>query len=271
MRTATLVSGILAAGLALGQVLTAVPPQGESVDLVVWDHFSGPKSAQQTAVGPNFEMVGSPVFRWRDGVAAMGVLDDNSLLLMPAEDFFGADRTQGTVSVAVMKKMPRSIAYRTPLPSIFGNQAYDFQTTWCRDGTRIQAPDGKCTNPAIQALWVDAENYPSGGLRFAIIDSTNAQHVVFDPGFNTDAVPVNRWVRIMFVWDVDGIGGGSDTMRIYRNDRVVGRYSQPIPGILDLPTPVAIAGSHAAERFDGPALLFDELTVLDSAIHPWGS
>ena len=81
-------------------------------------------------------------------------------------------------------------------------------------------------------------------------------------------MPLRTWVHVMFVWDIDGIGTSCDTLRIYRNGAVVARYSEPIGSILDLPTPVAFAGSHATYRQTGPSLLYDELMVFGAALRP---
>jgi hypothetical protein len=81
-------------------------------------------------------------------------------------------------------------------------------------------------------------------------------------------VPVGTWVHAQFVWDIRGINGTRDTIRIYRDGKVVARYSQPIANVRWLPTPVAVAGMHAANRLNRPALLVDELQVFDRAVTP---
>jgi hypothetical protein len=265
MRVRRLRGALLGLGvvvLLVGQSVGAVAgPQ-----VVLWNHLNGPWSVRHSVVGEDFRILGSPVFR--DGVSgrAIGVVDDESLLLMPRGDFFGESASQGTVSLFLKKRMPRSVPYQTPLAGVFGAQPYDFQDAWCQDAPKNPGSDS-CTNYAVAALWGDGLSGPAG-LYLQVVESDGTVHQIVDRAFNTKGVPVGTWIQATFVWDIDGIGRSADTMRIYRNGGPVASTTEPIADVVDLPTPVAFAGGHAASRLDGPALLMDELIVLDRAVTP---
>ena len=237
--------------------------------VVLANHLNGPWSTTHSFVGADFDVIGTPVYRPGVLGRSIGVVDDESLLLMSSDDFFGADRSQGTVSVWLKKNMVSSVPYVTPLAGVFGEQPYDFQDAWCSSAAvHNPAPRAdSCTNYGLTAAWGDGVSGPAG-LFMVINDSSGTPHRAVDPAFNTSAVPVGRWVKVTFVWDLDGIRGSADTMRIYRGCRLVASYAAPIPDIVDLPTPVSFAGSHATDRLDRPALLLDELVVLDRAVTP---
>jgi len=263
---ALLVAGMSALALVVGSsVGEAARPARAQIEL--WNHLNGTWSVRHSVVGSGFRVVGTPVFR--DGLfgRSVGVLDDESVLLMPSSEFFGPDNRQGTVTVLLKKRMVSSVPYETPLPGVFGSQPYDFQDAWCA-AEPVKNPGGdSCTNYAVAAVWGDGVSGPAG-LYLQVIDAEGTWHQAVDAGFNTSAVPVGRWVRATFVWDIRGIRGSADTLRIYRDGRLVARHSEPIADVVQLPTPVALAGAHAAYRLSGPALLFDELVVLDRAVTP---
>lgn len=264
---------VIVSAIALAAPLTgagsAVAGGAPEQRVVLANHLNGTWSVTHSAVGAGFEIVGTPVFRPGVLGRSIGVVDDESLLLMSSDDFFGADRSQGTVSVWLKKTMVSSVPYVTPLAGVFGEQPYDFQDAWCL-GAAVHNPAPRadsCTNYGLSAAWGDGVSGPAG-LFLVINDSSGTPHRAVDPAFNTSAVPVGRWVKVTFVWDLDGIRGSADTMRIYRGCRLVASNADPIPDIVELPTPVAFAGSHATGRLDRPALLLDELVVLDRAVTP---
>lgn len=235
--------------------------------VVLANHLASEWSIEHSTIGADFDLLGTPVFRRGVVGRSMGTIDDETVLLMPFEDFFGEDPTQGTVSVWLKKRMVAAIPYETPLNGVFGTQPYDTQDMWCLDNP-LKNPEPRsdsCTNYAISGLWGDGLTGPAG-LSMEIVDGEGTPHQIVDGAFNTAAVPVGRWVQVRFVWDLDGICGTTDVMRIVRDGTVVARSSEPISSILDLPTPVAFGGSHATDRFDGPSLLYDELVVFDRAM-----
>lgn len=260
------IAAALAAPLMGG---AAVAGGGSPPQVVLANHLNGPWSVAHSAVGAGFDTIGIPVFRPGVIGRSIGAPDDESLLTMPAADFFGADRRQGTVTVWLKKNMVSSVPYVTPLAGIFGDHPYDFQTAWCA-ASPVHNPAPRadsCTNYGVTALWGDGVS-GLAGLFMVITESNGTRHELADPVFNTSAVPVGRWVKVSFVWELDGIRGTADTMRIYRGCRLVASYANPIADIVELPTPVAFAGSHATSRLDKPALLLDELVVLDKAVTP---
>ncbi len=235
--------------------------------VVLANHLNSVGSIEHSWKGADFDLIGTPVFRRGVVGRSMGTIDDETVLLMPSKDFFGKDPTQGTVSVWLKKRMVASIPYETPFNGVFGTQPYDTQDQWCAEyplknpGPRSDS----CTNYAISALWGDGVSGPAG-LYMEIVDSEETYHQIVDPAFNTTAVPVGKWVHLKFVWDLGGICGSSDVMRIVRDGKIVARSSEPISSIRELPTPVAFGGSHATYRFDGPSLLYDELVVYQRAM-----
>lgn len=253
--------------LAVLALLLAQPAgAADGPTVVLWNRLNNRWSVQHSVVGADFQILGTPVFRAGASGKAIGAMDDESLLLMPSRQFFGADKTQGTVSVFLQKKMVASIPYETPYAGIFGAQAYDFQDAWCQSAVKNPGSDS-CTNYGVEALWGDGVSGPAG-LYLSVVDSAGTWHQAIDGAFNTTAVPVGTWVNVQFVWDIRGINGTRDTIRIYRDGKVVARYSKPIADVIELPTPVAVAGMHAAYRLNRPALLVDELMVFDRAVTP---
>jgi hypothetical protein len=253
--------------LAVLALLLAQPAgAADGPTVVLWNHLNNRWSVQHSVVGADFQILGTPVFRKGVSGKSIGALDDESLLLMSSRQFFGADKTQGTVSVFLQKRMVASIPYETPYNGIFGAQPYDFQDAWCQDAVKNPGSDS-CTNYAVEALWGDGLSGPAG-LYMSVVDKAGTWHQAVDAAFNTKAVPVGVWVHAQFVWDIQGINGSRDTLRIYRDGQVVARYSKPIADVRWLPTPVAFAGSHATYRLNRPALLMDELQVFDRAVTP---
>jgi hypothetical protein len=271
------VAGLVALAVTVGSAPGGAAASGDAGvheratgarSVVVWNHLDGPWSVRHSVVGAGFDVVGTPVFRRGKWGRSVGLADDESLLLMSQRNFFGADRRQGTVSMFVKKRMVASVPYVTPFVGVFGQKPYDFQTEWCATNP-LKNPNGvSCTNYAIGALWGDGLSGPAG-LYFEVHDADDVTvHRAVDPAFNTTAVPAFRWVHLLFVWDLDGIKGSADRMRLYRDGRLVARNTDPIDGVLSLPTPVSLDGTHATSRLTGPALLVDEVAVLHRAVTP---
>jgi hypothetical protein len=218
---------------------------------VLWNKLDSTSSTANSLVGFAFRKVGNPVFRVGVSGNAIGALNDESRLEMSANAFFGRDQSDGTVSLFLKKGMVASVPYRTPMPSIFGAHAY-----------------GPSSYHELSAGWTDGLSGPSG-INFQIIDRNSVPHQAIDAAFNTSAVPVGKWVHMMFVWDLQGIQGSSDRLRIYRDGKLVGRYSQRVPSIRASTAPVTLAGGHATDRLPGKvALLIDEIMVFEEAIVP---
>jgi hypothetical protein len=264
-RWAVVVAGLVLAVPFVGG--DAAAGGSSSHGVILANNLNSAWSIEHSRIGADFDLLGTPVFARGVARRSMGTIDDETVLLMPFDDFFGKDPTQGTVSVWLKKRMVASIPYETPLNGVFGMQPYEFQDAWCIDNP-LKNPDPRsdsCTNYAINGQWGDGVSGPAG-LYMEIVDRDGNYHQIVDSAFNTAAVPVGKWVHVKFVWDLDGICGGHDVMRITRNGKIVARSTEHIAGILDLPTPVAFGGSHATSRFDGPSLLYDELMVFERAM-----
>jgi hypothetical protein len=264
MRKHSLFTAVVASAAALPLVGGQAAATTDTMRPRLWNTFDSVAATADSAIGPDFTVLGDPV-HW-SGVSgrSIGTVDDETVLLMSARKFFGWDNTEGTVSVFLKKRMVASIPYETPFNGVFGAQPYDFQDAWCATALKNPGSDS-CTNYAIAALWGDGLSGPAG-LYFQVVDADGVSHVAVDRAFNTTKVPVRTWVHVKFVWDLDGIGCSPDRLRIYRDGRIVARYSEPIDSVLSLPTPVAFAGSHATYRNTGPSLMYDELMVFDRAL-----
>jgi hypothetical protein len=237
--------------LLLVQMSVALAADLSIAHVILWNKLDSSASAGRSLVGDSFQTVGTPVYRAGVTGKAIGVLDDQSSLLMSAEGFFGDEPREGTVSLFLRKGMIAVVPYQTPLPGLFGGHPY--------------GPD---RYNAITAWWGDGVTGPSG-LNFVLTDSASNTHYATDAAFNTAAIPVTKWVHMLFVWDIRGIRGSTDTLRIYRDGVLVGRCSEPVADLIPSSLPVAFAGSHATSRLPStPALLYDEIMVFDRAITP---
>lgn len=264
MRRHTWTTALVALGTALLFAGGPAAASDSAPRLLLFNTFDSAAATVDSAVGADFTVLGAPV-HWSGVVGrSIGTVDDETVLLMSPRTFFGWDNRQGTVSVWLKKRMVASVPYETPFNGIFGAQPYDFQDAWCIDAPKNPGSDS-CTNYAIAALWGDGLSGPAG-LYLQVVDADGVAHVAVDGAFNTRQVPVRTWVHVQFVWDIHGIGCSNDTLRIYRDGKVVASYAQPIASVMSLPTPVAVAGSHATYRQAGPSLLYDELMVFDRAV-----
>ncbi len=242
-RGTILLAALLAPVAALG-VSTADPPPAPPAarvgHLQVWNHLGSGRQLAHGDAGEAVAQVGDvshPAAVRGRGAASLG---DESYLAVSQAGFFGGDRTQGTVEVFLQKRMPVSVPFETPLPAVFGVQPYQGQ--W----------------GPIDAYWSDGfTGY--GGLQFEILDATGTLHTANDLGW--DSVAVGRWVHVMFVWDLDGIRGSSDRLRIYRDGALVASNSDRIGSIARATEPVKVLATHAYERLGRPALVGDELVV----------
>jgi len=174
---------------------------------------------------------------------------DNSYLYMSQVDFYGADNTQGTVEIFLKKRMQRAIPFETPLPAIFGVIPYS------------SGPMG--FGRALEAYWSDGYT-GNGGLQFGVNDSNGIAHFCNDLGW--DDVPMNRFVHVAFVWDLNGIDGSADKLRIYREGKVVCSNADAFDALKPDDAPVPVLGNHAYSRLTHPALIADEIYVWDQAI-----
>ncbi|MCX8108910.1 MAG: LamG domain-containing protein, partial [Verrucomicrobiae bacterium] len=179
-------------------------------EVVLWNKMGNLAQVTNSEVGPGFAFRPGVSFvtgRYGGALATQGgETGGGGYLTMSPQNFFGADNRQGTVEVWIKKRIPRAIPYETPLVAIFGIQNYDLITP------------GDSGYESIFAYWSDGFT-GSGGMEFTIKDSNNVDHRAND--LSWDNVPVNQWVHMAFVWDLNGIEGSPDRMRIYRDGVLV--------------------------------------------------
>ena len=167
-------------------------------------------------------------------------------LKMSPDQFFPPDKTKGTVSAWIQKRIQKVVPFQTPLLGVFGVQPYD----------------GDASYNSILAYWSDGfTGY--GGLQFEIRDAAGITHAANDLGW--DVVKVGTWVHMAFVWDLSGIEGSSDRLRIYRDGQLVAKNSTAFSGVFKNNKPVKILGHHAYSRFSQPTAYLDNLVVYDYA------
>lgn len=229
------------AGAAVATETGALPGATSVNGLVLWNHLGSSWQLQHSVAGAALTQVGTV---WHPagvrGKAATSI-GDQSYLSVSQRGFFGADRNQGTVEIFLQKRMPVSVPFETPLPAVFGVRPYD----------------GEAWGP-IDAYWSDGFT-GDGGLQFEITDVSGVTHKANDLGW--DAVRVGRWVHVMFVWDINGIRGTADRLRIYREGQLVATNTDTITAIRTADGPVKVLANHAYDRLGKPALIGDELLV----------
>lgn len=260
MRSRILRHGVAIAGLGLilgGMTPTSASGPGDSQGalrgLVLWNHLGNADQIADSVVGAGFSVTPGVVrvdgYRGKATATTGGETGGGGYLWMPPDEFFAADPSSGTVEMWLQKHIQRFDPYTTPLIGIFGPQPYDFQ-------------GGESSYEPIHAFWSDGLT-GKGGLEFGIWATDGNLYAVNDLGW--DAVPVGKWVHVAFVWDLEGIGGTQDTLRIYRNGALVASSAASIPGIQDSDARVKLLGHHAYHRFGQPTLSMDEIRVWDHA------
>jgi hypothetical protein len=253
MNRRILIGTVLVMGLLLTTAGTALAQGPVPEGLVLWNKLGSDDEVQNSEVCPGFGI--SPVVDYVDGYcgSALATTNECAYLSMSPDDFFPADKTQGTVEAWIQKRMLKFIPYQDPLVGIFGHHPYGFN--YCGGGGY----------ESIAAFWSDGFT-GGGGIHFQFRDSNSTWHVTNDLAW--DDVPVGQWVHVAFVWDLDGIGGTSDKLRIYRDGVVVAANADdiPIPGVWPDTDAVRILGHHAYYRFGQPTAYLDNIMVWDYAI-----
>ncbi|HUV90747.1 MAG TPA: LamG-like jellyroll fold domain-containing protein [Anaerolineae bacterium] len=242
----------LASALLLAMISTTGAQGPVPGGLVLWNRLGSEEEVLHSAFGPGFGTREGVLYvdgEYGGALATTGGENGGGgYLTMSPDDFFPADKTQGTVEAWFQKRTDVFIPFESPLVGVFGWQPYgDFPTR---------------SYQAIIAYWTDGFT-GWGGLEFTITESDQVWHRANDLGW--DDVPVGQWVHVAFVWDLAGIDGTQDRMRIYRDGVLVGTNSDPIPGIREDTAEVRILGHHAYSRFGQPTLYLDNLKVWDYA------
>jgi len=250
MNKRILIGVVLVTGLLLMTTGTAFAQGPIPESLVLWNKLGSDDEVQNSEVGPGFGI--QPGVVYVDGIcgSALATAADCAYLTMSPDDFFPADKTQGTVEAWIQKRMPEFEPFQDPMVGIFGNPPYN------------DLDCGSFGYAAINAFWSDGYT-GYGGLQFEIRDSSLKFHPANDLGW--DDVPVGQWVHAAFVWDLDGIDGTSDKLRIYRDGNFVAANVDNIPDIWSDTHLVKILGHHAYDRFNQPTAYLDNIMVWDYA------
>ena len=253
-KLSTTTAAVVVGALALGTGGVALSAENS---VVLWNKLGSAVEVTNSETGANFGTRPGVVFvdgLYGGAVATTGGENGGGgYLTMDPDDFFGADRTRGTVEAWIQKRMQEFIPFQTPLLGIFGIQPYD--------------GGGDNSFRSISAYWSDAFT-GGGGLQFDIHDVTlqNGRAVIHSANdLGWDDVPIHTWVHVAFVWDLEGINGGDDTMRIYRDGEIVATNTDDIAGIYPGTQLVKILGHHAYSRFGEPTAYMDNLIVWNHA------
>ena len=241
------------AALALGP-LAILPAAAAPTSPRLWNHLGSDAEVASSEIGPGFAIRNPAQVRYVAGVEgnAIATTGDTTRLEMSPSDFFGPDRTEGTVEVWLQKRIPKAVPFQTPLVGIFGQHLYGGQL-------------GLSSYPAISAFWSD-DFFRDGGLAFEVIDSTDGYHLASDLAF--DDVPVGQWVHLAFAWDLAGIDGTADRLRIYRDGVLTAWNRDEIADLYPSEAPVTVLGHHAYYRLGEPMAYLDELKVYPTAFNP---
>lgn len=232
--------------------------------LVLWNTLDNTLEVTESKHGEGFILVedGGEV-RFEPGVFgnAMGTTGGTAntgpaggYLAMNPDQFFGQDKTKGTVEFWLRKDIQRFEPYRTPLLTFFGRTYYATGYLSIHAGWNDGSPN--LINKAIFG----------GDWHFAQYNQW-------------ESIPVGEWVHLAFVWDGSGIDGSADDLRIYLNDEMVanhqGRFDEVPPRCCigyacDSQNDyycqqggyeVRVMGNHAGYRLGYPSAFMDNLKV----------
>ncbi len=238
--------------------LPATPP-----GLVLWNKLGNQTEVLNSEVGVGFAISSEPEVKFFPGVyggafgTEGGIWGYGGYLYMSPDDFFAPDKTRGTVEMWLQKRIPSLIPFQTPLVGIFGLQNYNC-VPWVN-------PCDRDDYAPISAYWSDGYT-GSGGLTFEIVDTGGNWHTAQDTGWNDpNMAPMYEWKHVAFVWDLNGIAGTADKLRIYRDGVVVGSNTDTIADIMFDDGVVKLLGHHEYRRYNQPTAYMDNLKVWDYA------
>jgi VCBS repeat-containing protein len=225
-------------------------PRFDGKTPVLWNRLGNADEVLNSEVGYDFETRSGVTFVngvFGQALATQGGENGGGgYLSIKPDQFFPTDRTRGAVEVWMEKRIQRFIPYQTPLVGIFGNQPYAF------DGSAV----------SIGAFWSDGLT-GSGGIEFSITDNQGKAHKVNDLGW--DDIAVGEWVHLGFAWDLAGIEGTTDKIRLYRNGSLMSANQDSISSIKGDTGQLIVLGHHAYSRFGQPTAYLDNLKVWDFA------
>ena len=249
----------LAAVFILGTVgsssaLPATPP-----GLVLWNKLGDQTEVLDSEVGAGFAISSEPEVKFFPGMYGEafgtegGIWGYGGYLYMSPDNFFAPDKTQGTVEMWLQKRIPSLIAFQTPLVGIFGIQNYNC-VPWVN-------PCDRDDYAPISAYWSDKYTGP-GGLTFEIVDAGGTWHTTQDTGWNDpNIVPIYEWKHVAFVWNLNGIAGTADKMRIYRDGVMISTNTDIIADMMSDNGVVKLLGHHEYRRYNQPTAYMDNIKV----------
>lgn len=239
-------------GAALVAILAFVGA-ARANSLVLWNKLDGPASEIGTDFG--LHEPGSVHFD-RPGVFGDSLRTEGGstgstggYMTMAPDEFFGADKTRGAVELWINKGVDHCWAYETGMPNVFGHVPYGggystIMAVWSDDWSKVGRPD------------------QTGGMRFAVHDAAGVSHSLLDPSFQD--VAVGTWVHYGFVWDLAGIDGSDDTLRMYRDGALIQFTDEPIVGLWADASELRVYGHHQYGRLNQSMLHLDNLKVWDA-------
>lgn len=248
----------------IGLILIGKATLSETGKVILWNKLGSDHEVLNSEIGHNFNISTVKIYDSdpEPGIRYVSGMYGNALatlgggnghggggrLTISPDNFFPPDKTKGTVEFWFQKRIKEFIPFKTPLLGIFGPQPYE--------------REGGTSYSSIYAFWSDGfTGY--GGLQFSIIDPEGTGHYANDLEWND--VPVGKWVHLAFVWDLTGIKGSLDKMRIYRDGNLTARNTDSISGIKPDTNEVKILAHHNYAIFGEPTAYMDNIIVWNYA------
>lgn len=267
MRTKYLVRlllSTLACLAALGEIGLATAQPAAPPGLVLWNKLGSQTEVLNSEFGADFAISSQPEVQFFPGEyggsfgTEGGIWGYGGYLYMSPDEFFAPDKTRGTVEAWLQKRIPSVIGYVTAHVGIFGIQQYNC-VPWVN-------PCDRDDYVPISARWDGVDGMLGGGLVFTLVDAGGVWHDARDTGWNEiSIVPLYEWHHVAFVWDLTGIAGTADIMRVYRDGVLVAANTDTIDDLMVDPGYVKLLGNHEYRRTNQPLAYMDNIKVWDYA------
>jgi hypothetical protein len=235
---------LLATALGLALAPAAVTDAGAAVgstgSLVFWNRFERQTDPLRSEVGPDVQLTSYRVSSWEQAKTLPGRFG-NGLFVNQGTDegwnddganFFAADldQTSLTPQAGVVE-----LWFTFRYDSSEYNHAYFFDSRSTFAGHFTKSESEMHSGALLAAGW-NGWDYGSYGKRFFFAVGTDPVAILWTPDYS--AAPGGRYdfqpgdqMHFGFVWDLDGIAGSQDTMRIYIDGQLAaagqGRWSNP--------------------------------------------
>ena len=196
-----LLLGAALASLSIGQATNAA-------ELVLWNKLDSKFTIENSEVGPAGEVIG-PDADYEQAYHGYGYVrkaTGDNYVQFPASIIHNLS-FRGTIELWINPKVPEPIPYQYGLFALVGQP--------------VAGPTVPANRGNVYLLWGDTVTGTGlyGGVRF---DDAWAE-TPFEPTQFVATVGVPFHAAI--VWDIDGIDGTSDTVRVYRDGVIVGSTS----------------------------------------------